>query len=211
MPLKFTLQSIFTFMVIVALIVSVAVNLNRGRTITVMSYNYADAWQLLDSARDTSQWLDKSLPPPIGPEKAYAVSLNVAAQLEASYEALGLFDWKIESISLVPLGLEHNWAYVCSIYGSEFPEHLGVNNALSVQILIQMDGSVIFDPAQYPSSISDVMNGIAGIQFCPKPDARKLPDFDTLTKQIDDIFFSNEESPPVDRIKIDPTTDPFAP
>ena len=158
--MKFSILNLTSFLIIVALIVTLAMSRWQNRSVVVNSSDHMDTWNLLDY-RVQSTWDDARDPLPLSPSSVLELARRLNQGLNEQSEQTRLEQWRTQSINLSRLHSDTQWVYVVFLQGFE-PGHLGFERMETVRFLVLMDGSVVFDSKPYSA---DIVNAVEQIEF----------------------------------------------
>ena len=134
--------------------------------------NYTNFYDYSEDDVKKSKWIDKSKRPQLTLVDVYSKSLQICDHLEHKNEQLGFHEWKTLNVDFQNLYLieENCWVYVVSIESQQYPEQRGLNASIDLNLMMLMDGTILFDSKEYPRKISKAVLEFEGIRDCSAPD-----------------------------------------
>lgn len=168
--MKFSLLNSLLILTTIAL--SLALFIATKKQKLIITDNHRTSCQLPIGIVEDSQWIDKSAPPPLSMDRAYAIGKALANELNSTQSERGISCWHVANISLLSLE-EYKadcWVYHLSLEGerataqvgntvkkteddgeegmSQIPIYSGTTSTTEyLAIFVLFDGSTHFDAA----------------------------------------------------------------
>ncbi len=161
--MRISLANLLLATSIIALTVALVVS--RQREPNVLIGDISNTWELQRAIAKKSEWHDKKIPPDLTNVDAYRIGQSVCDHLENSRDATSVGNWQLVAIifeRMDALG-EDNWAYVIQVEGTDYPEHAGQSIVQRVQLLVLLDGTIIFDSGSPENGIAATLANFPGI------------------------------------------------